>query len=129
MNSDVAHFTTHQSTCLVTNQVAAGCEKLLQTVEIRSTFVIKSVHDVHFTDPRQSCFAINDGISNEVQKNINKPTSCRFDVYRGRGVSRIIYRFSQGQKRSSRQYLQFVKKKKTVKIHVILSGEGNAGEP
>ena len=73
MNSDVAHFTTHQSTCLVTNQVAAGCEKLLQTVEIRSTFVIKSVHDVHFTDPRQSCFAINDGISTEVQKNINKP--------------------------------------------------------
>ena len=33
LNSDDARFTTHVPTCLATNKVVAGCEKLLQKVE------------------------------------------------------------------------------------------------
>ena len=37
-------------TCLATNQVVAGCEKLLQNIEGGSTFLKqKSVHVVRFT--------------------------------------------------------------------------------
>ena len=41
LKSDVARFTTHESNGLATNQVAAGCEKLLQIAESRSTFFHK----------------------------------------------------------------------------------------
>ena len=41
LNSDVARFTTHVQTCLETNQVVAGCEKLLQNIESSSTFCNK----------------------------------------------------------------------------------------
>ena len=43
LKSDVASLTTHGQTCLATNQVVAGCEKLLQKVESNSTFATKSV--------------------------------------------------------------------------------------
>ena len=32
LKNDVARFTNNESTCLATNQVDAGCEKLLQKV-------------------------------------------------------------------------------------------------
>ena len=41
LNDDVGRFTTHHQTCLVTNQVVAGCEKLLLKVESSSTFYNK----------------------------------------------------------------------------------------
>ena len=41
LNDDVGRFTTHHQTCLVTNQVIAGCEKLLLKVESSSTFYNK----------------------------------------------------------------------------------------
>ena len=48
-------------TCLATNQVVAGCEKLLQNIEGGSTFLKqKSVHVVRFTGTRQICFAASD---------------------------------------------------------------------
>ena len=56
LNSDSAQV----QTCLATNQVFAGCEKLLQNVESSSIFATKSVHVARFTDPRQTCFAASD---------------------------------------------------------------------
>ena len=47
-------------TYLATNQLAAGCKKLLQKVESKFTFVTKSVHVACFTGPRQTCFATSD---------------------------------------------------------------------
>ena len=48
-------------TCLATNQVDAGCEKLLQNVESGSFFKKKkSVHVVRFTGTKQICFAASD---------------------------------------------------------------------
>ena len=41
-------------TCLVTNQLVAGCEKLLQRRDCNSTFATKSVHVARFTDPRRN---------------------------------------------------------------------------
>ena len=42
-------------TCLATNQLVAGCEKLLQRRDCNSTFAAQSVHVARFTDPRQTC--------------------------------------------------------------------------
>ena len=41
LNNDVACFTTLVQTCIVTKEVVAGCEKLLQKVESSSTFCNK----------------------------------------------------------------------------------------
>ena len=54
LNSDVARFTippTNQ-TCLPTNQVLAGCKKLLQKVTVVLLFATRSVDISHFTGPR-----------------------------------------------------------------------------
>ena len=48
LNSVAAHFSTLESPCLATNQIDEGCKKLCCT---------KSLHVVHFTDHRQTCFA------------------------------------------------------------------------
>ena len=42
-------------TSLATNQLVAGCEKLLQRRDCNSTFATQSVHVARFTDPRQTC--------------------------------------------------------------------------
>ena len=52
---------TTNKTCLATNQVDAGCEKLLQKVGRGFfLFVTKSVNVAHFTGPTQTCFATSD---------------------------------------------------------------------
>ena len=52
LNNNTAHFTTHNQTCLATNQAVAGCKKVLQEVDL--FFVTKSVHVARFTSPRQT---------------------------------------------------------------------------
>ena len=59
LNSHVARFTSHKSTCLEPNQVDAVCEKFLQKGD-SSTFATKSVHVTRLTGPRQTCFAARD---------------------------------------------------------------------
>ena len=54
LKSDVASFTTHVQTCLATNQVVAGCEKLLQKVE--STFCNKICPCCAFYRPNANLF-------------------------------------------------------------------------
>ena len=56
LKSDVASFTTHVQTCLATNQVFAGCEKLLQKVESNSTFCNKICLCCAFYRPNANLF-------------------------------------------------------------------------
>ena len=56
LKSDVARFTTHIQTCLAANQVAAGCEKLLQKVESSSTFCNKTCTCCALYRPRPKLF-------------------------------------------------------------------------
>ena len=51
-----ARFTNHLQTCLVTNQVVAACEKLLQKVESYSTFCIKICTCYVFYQPKANLF-------------------------------------------------------------------------
>lgn len=44
LKSDVAGFTTNESTCLVTNQIAVGCVMLLQKAERLSSFCNNFLH-------------------------------------------------------------------------------------
>ena len=62
LKSSVARFTTHQSnlSCNKINKVVAGCEKLLQKVQSRSTFCNKICTCCAFTGPRQTCFLASD---------------------------------------------------------------------
>ena len=57
---DVARFTTHIQTCLAANQVAAGCEKLLQKVESSSTFSNKTRTCCALYRPRPKLFSASD---------------------------------------------------------------------
>ena len=56
LKSDVASLTTHGQTCLATNQVVAGCEKLLQKVESNSTFCNKICLCCAFYGPKANLF-------------------------------------------------------------------------
>jgi len=42
LNGNAVRFTTHNQTCLATNQAIAGCKKVLQEVDL--LFATKSVH-------------------------------------------------------------------------------------
>jgi len=44
LKNDVARFTTHVYTCLATNQVVAGCGKLLQKVESSLFYLFNRFH-------------------------------------------------------------------------------------
>ena len=54
LKSSVACVTTYIQTCLATNQVVAGCEKLLQKGESSCTFYNKICTCCVFTGPRQT---------------------------------------------------------------------------
>ena len=57
VGGDVARFTTSRiQTCLATNQVAAGCEHLLQKVESSSTFCDKICTCCAFYLPKSNFF-------------------------------------------------------------------------
>ena len=56
LKSDVARFKTHIQICLATNQVFAGCEKLLQKVESSSTFCDKICTCCAFYRPKANLF-------------------------------------------------------------------------
>ena len=58
LNNNTARFTTHNQTCLATNQTVAGCKKVLQGVDL--LYETKSVHVKRFNSPRQTCFAASD---------------------------------------------------------------------
>lgn len=60
LNSNVSHFTVHFQTCLVTNQVVAVCEELLQKVESSGPFCNKICTCCTFYQPKTNSFAAND---------------------------------------------------------------------
>ena len=56
LKSKVAHFTTYVQTCLAANEVAAGCENVLQKLESTFTFYNKIFTFWAFYQPKANLF-------------------------------------------------------------------------
>ena len=56
LKSKVAHFTTYVQTCLAANEVAAGCENVLQKLESTFTFYNKIFTFCAFYQPKANLF-------------------------------------------------------------------------